>query len=445
MFHATAAVRPRKEDREPPGTAALPRPDADGLRQTPGGRPLRIGIVAPPWFSVPPSGYGGIEAMVAGLVDGLVARGHFVTLIGAGEGRTAAQRFHATFSEPPSARLGDPMPEVLHAASAAALVEREELDIVHDHTLVGPLLARGRGVPTVVTAHGPVRGEPGDYLVALGSSVDVVAISRAQRQLRPEVNWLSTVHNGVDVDSFPMGRGDGGYLLFLGRFNPDKGAHLAIDVARSAGRRLLLAGKLNEAAEKSYFAAAVAPRLGHGVEYVGEADAATKRELLAGAEALLFPVDWDEPFGLVMVEAMACGTPVIALRRGSVPEIVVHGETGFVVDEPERLVEAVGAVDTIDRERCRSRAKVFDTSRMVEGYVAAYRAVVEGRELCAAARPDDPVLVSARPLDHLMPSASRQQSDGVAPTEDADRRHRLLMPTAESDGVGTARSPRARR
>jgi glycosyltransferase involved in cell wall biosynthesis len=417
LFHtaAPAAVRPRGGEMEPAGTVALPRADVERLQQAPGGRPLRIGIVAPPWFSVPPSGYGGIEAMVAGLVDGLVAHGHHVTLIGAGDGRTAAQRFHATFSEPPSARLGDPMPEVLHAAAAAALIEREELDVVHDHTLAGPLLARGRGAPTVVTAHGPVRGEPGDYLVALGSSVDVVAISWAQRQLRPEVNWLSTVHNGVDVDSFPMGRGDGGYLLFLGRFNPDKGAHLAIDVARSAGRRLLLAGKLNEAAEKAYFADAIAHRLGHGVEYVGEADAATKRELLAGAEALLFPVRWDEPFGLVMVEAMACGTPVIALRRGSVPEIVVHGETGFVVDEPERLVEAVRAVETLDRGRCRSRAQLFDTSRMVEGYEAAYRAVVEGRELCAAARPDDPVLVSATALDHLTPSARKQRSDGVTP------------------------------
>lgn len=358
-------------------------------------RPLRIGMVAPPWFALPPSAYGGIESMVAGLVDGLVARGHHVTLIGSGAHRTAAQRFHAVFPVPPSERLGEPVPEVLHAAVAAALLEGEALDLVHDHTLAGPLLARGRTIPTVVTAHGPVVGEPGDCLVALGTTIDVVAISSAQRRSRPEVNWLSTVHNGVEVASFPLGEGDGGYLLFLGRFNPDKGAHLAIEVARATGRRLLLAGKLNEPAEKAYFSEAIAPRLGRGIEYVGEADAVTKRELLAGAEALLFPICWDEPFGLVMVEAMACGTPVVALRRGSVPEIVVHGETGLVVDDPAQLVEAVTKVEAIDRRRCRARAEEFDTARMVEGYEAAYRAVVEAYELRRAAQPDDPMLVSA--------------------------------------------------
>lgn len=373
-------------------------------------------MIAPPWFSVPPSGYGGIEAMVAGLVAGLVARGHHVTLVGAGEDETAAQRFHAVFPQPPSARLGEPVLEVLHAATAAALLEGQEVDLVHDHTLAGPLLARGRAVPTVVTAHGPVRGEPGDYLAALGQSVDVVAISSAQRRLRPDVNWLTTVYNGIDVASFPVGRGDGGYVLFLGRFSADKGAHLAIDAARATGRRLVLAGKVNEPPEKDYFADAVAPRLGRGVEYVGEADAATKRELLGGAEALLFPVCWDEPFGLVMVEAMACGTPVVALRRGSVPEIVVHGETGFVVDDPDDLARAVAAVGVLDRRRCRSRAELFDTARMVDGYEASYRAVVEGRERCVGALLGASVLAVAGPR----PTAGRvlsALSSGALPSE----------------------------
>jgi glycosyltransferase involved in cell wall biosynthesis len=368
-------------------------------------------MLAPPWFTLPPSGYGGIEAMVAGLVDGLVARGHEVTLVGAGEDKTAAQRFHAVFPEPPSSRLGEPLPEVLHAAAAAALFEQDELDVIHDHTLAGPLLARGRAAPTVVTAHGPVLGEPGDYLVALGPTVDVVAISWAQRRLRPEVNWLTTVHNGIDVASFPVGKGDGGYLLFLGRFTPDKGAHLAIDVAQATGRRLVLAGKVNEAAEKAYFLEAVAPRLGRGIEYVGEADAATKRELLGAAEALLFPVCWEEPFGLVMVEAMACGTPVVALRRGSVPEIVTDGETGFVVDSLDGLVRAVAAVESLERRRCRSRAELFDNARMVAGYEACYRALVEGRELSRRARPDDPALVSA----HAPTSAGRRPPAGRPP------------------------------
>lgn len=326
--------------------------------------------------------------MVAGLVDGLVARGHQVVLIGAGPAGTSAQAFHPVFPVPPSARLGDPMIEVLHAATAAIVLQHEELDLVHDHTLAAPLLARSRSIPTLVTAHGPVVGEPGDYLAALGTSVEVIAISEAQRQLRPEVNWLSTIPNGIDVDSFPLGRGDGGYLLFLGRFHADKGAHVAIDVARAARRPLVLAGKLNEPAERAYFAEAVAPRLGKGVEYVGEADASTKRELLAGAEALLFPVQWDEPFGLVMVEAMACGTPVLAFRRGSVPEIVTDGVNGFVVDSRDAMVRAVDAVPLLNRRRCRDEAERFDNARMVQGYEAAYVALVEGRELRVRARPD---------------------------------------------------------
>jgi glycosyltransferase involved in cell wall biosynthesis len=361
-----------------------------------GSPPLRIGMIAPPWFAIPPVGYGGIEAMVAGLVDGLVARGHHVTLVGAGAPGTSAQRYVAVFPEPPSSRLGEPMPEVIHAAAAALALEDADLDVVHDHTLAGPLLARAWPVPTVVTAHGPVTGEPGDYLARLGTTVDVVAISDAQRRIRPELNWLATVHNGIDAASFPLGEGDGGYLLFLGRFHPDKGAHLAIEVARRTKRRLLLAGKLNEAPERAYFEAAIAPRLGNGVEFVGEADAVAKRELLGGASALLFPVQWDEPFGLVMVEAMACGTPVVALRRGSVPEVVAHGLSGLVVDDLDGLVTAVDLAEQLDRHRCRAWAKEhFDLSRMVLGYEAAYRTVVEGRQLHLRARPDDPALVGA--------------------------------------------------
>jgi len=368
----------------------------DGAARPTAQRPLRIGMIAPPWFTVPPAGYGGIEAMVAGLVDGLVARGHHVTLVGAGAPGTRAQRYVAVYPEPPSFRLGEPVPEVLHAAAAAAALEGADVDLVHDHTLAGPLLARGRSVPTVVTAHGPVTGEPGDYLARLGATVDVVAISGAQRLLRPEVNWLTTVHNGIDVASYPFGNGGGGYLLFLGRFHPDKGAHLAIEVAQRTGRRLLLAGKLNEPAERAYFDAAIAPRLGRRIDYVGEADAATKGELLAGASALLFPVQWEEPFGLVMVEAMACGTPVVALGRGSVPEVVADGETGVVVDEPDLLPAAVFAAEELDRRRCRARAaKCFDLSQMVDGYEAAYRTVMEGRQLRLDARSDDPALVGA--------------------------------------------------
>ena len=353
-----------------------PRERDNGLR------PLRIAVVAPPWFNVPPPAYGGIEAMLAGLIDALVARGHQVTLIGAGDNGTAAQQFYATYPTPPSQRLGEPLPEVVHAAAAARILANLDVDVVHDNTLAGPLLARGRGTPTIVTAHGSVTGEPGRYLRELGTSLDLVAISDAQRLLAPELNWIDRVHNAVDVTTFPF-RGDhDGYLLFLGRFSPEKGAHLAIDAARAAGRDIIVAGKLNEPDEHAYFDDAIRPRLGPGVTYVGEADATTKRELYGGAAALLFPVCWDEPFGMVMIEAMACGTPVIALRRGSVPEVVAHGETGIVVDHPHQLADAITAAERLDRARCREHVeRHFDLAVMADGYERVYRTVTDTREL----------------------------------------------------------------
>jgi glycosyltransferase involved in cell wall biosynthesis len=348
---------------------------------------LRVVVVAPPWFPVPPDAYGGIEAMLAAVVDGLVERGHHVCLIGAGENRTRAQEFVAVYDEPPSARLGDPLPEVLHAAAAARVVREVEPDVVHDNTLAGPLTARSYQAPTVMTTHGSVRGEPGRYLAELGHAVRLVAISDAQRQAAPDLNWIGRVYNAVDVSTYPVGHGDDGYLLFLGRFCPEKGAHLAIDAARAAGRSLVLAGKLNEAAEHEYFDDAIRPRLGANVTYVGEADGEMKRQLYGAAAAVLFPIQWEEPFGLVMIEAMACGTPVIALDRGSVAEVVEHGVTGFVVERPEDLVGAIRKVGGIDRGSCRRHVQQhFDLPAMVDGYEQIFRDVAGRREAALLTR-----------------------------------------------------------
>jgi glycosyltransferase involved in cell wall biosynthesis len=341
-----------------------------------GRRSLRIAMVAPPWFEVPPQGYGGIEAVCAGLVDGLVARGHRVTLIGAGRDRTAAD-FVATFAEPPSARLGEAVPEVLHSAAVARVLEDVEVDLVHDHTLAGPLLAAGRPVPTVVTAHGPVDGELGDYYRQLGDWVGLVAISDAQRRSAPELPWLATVHNGIDVDAYPFREGKDDYVLFLGRFGPEKGAHLAIDAARSTGRPIILAGKCSEPAERAYFLSEISPRLGPDVWLFGEADAAAKRDLLSRARCLVFPACWDEPFGIVLVEALACGTPVVALKRGSVPEIVADGVCGLVCQEIAELSAGIGAVGRLDPHRCRGYVRErFSLAAMVAGYEAVYRRVL---------------------------------------------------------------------
>ncbi|MFL6088801.1 MAG: glycosyltransferase family 4 protein [Aeromicrobium sp.] len=341
---------------------------------------LRIAMVAPPWFELPPRGYGGIETIVADLVDELVDRGHDVFLIGAGSHRTRAERFHSTYSAPPSDRLGQPVPEVFHAAAAASALAGLDVDVIHDHTLAGPLLAPGRSVATVATMHGPADGELGEYFAHLGDALHVVAISDAQRRLNPRLNWVATVHNAIDVATFPFEERKQDYLLWLGRFSETKGAHLAIDAARAVGRPILLAGKCNEPRERDYFAREIEPRLGPGVDYVGEADAQQKRVLLKHARALLFPIQWEEPFGMVMIEAMACGTPVVALNRGSVPEVVLDGVSGIVVDDAAQLPAAIAAAEHLNPADARHHVcQHFDLSVMAEGYENIYRALVEAR------------------------------------------------------------------
>ena len=342
-------------------------------------KPLRIVEVAPPWFDVPPDGYGGIESMLASLTEALVARGHDVVLIGAGSDRTPAT-FRSTYEEPPSSRLGTPEPEVVHAAAVARHLDELEYDIVHDHSLAGPLTGVGRAAPTVVTVHGPVTGELATLYDQLGGSAHLVALSHAQRRTAPRLNWAGTVPNALDAADYPFCRDKDDYLVFLGRMSPDKGAHLAIEAARASGRRILLAGKCTEPAEQEYFAAEVEPLLGADAEFLGVADATRKKELLAGAQALVFPIQWEEPFGMVMIEAMACGTPVVALRRGAVPEVVVDGTTGYIRDDPADLPAAISAIAEISPDDCRRHvAENFSIDIMTGGYERIYRDLLAAR------------------------------------------------------------------
>ncbi|MFF3439961.1 glycosyltransferase family 4 protein [Streptosporangium sp. NPDC002721] len=339
---------------------------------------MRVLMVAPPWYDVPPRGYGGIESMVAGLVTGLTRRGHDVTLIGAGRAGTSA-RFLSTYGRAPSERIGEPLPEVLHAAKAYAMTSKLVVDVIHDHTLAGPLTAPAQAVPTVITCHGEVGGEYGEYYRVLGGAVSMVAISEAQRRVAPDLNWAGVVHNAVDVTAFPFRERKEDWALWLGRFNEDKGAHLAIDAARAAGRRILLAGKLTEKIEYDYFDEYVRPRLGPDAEYVGEAGTARKHELLGAARCLIFPIVWEEPFGMVMIEAMACGTPVVALCRGAVPEVVVDGVTGFIRSDPSELPAAIEAAGALDPRACRSRVeRFFGVEVMARAYEAIYRRTIAG-------------------------------------------------------------------
>jgi glycosyltransferase involved in cell wall biosynthesis len=340
---------------------------------------MRIGMLAPPWYGVPPAAYGGIELVVSLLVDGLVARGHDVTLIANAAGSSTATRVFSSYDVPPSPRIGEALPEVVHAAYAAEVLHQLDLDVVHDHSTAGPLTAAGRAVPTVVTAHNDVSGEFGRILRSLGERVVPVAISNAQRRLAPQVRWAATVHNGLDVRAYPFSARKDDYVLFLGRMSAQKAPHLAIDAARAAGRRIVLAGKLVEPVELAYFQAEIVPRLGRDAEWVGEADVPLKLELLAAAAVLVFPVQWDEPFGMVPLEAMACGTPVVALARGAVPEVVEHGRTGYVCAEPADLPAAVTAAAGLDPWACRRHvAERFAARSMVTAYERLYARVAAG-------------------------------------------------------------------
>ena len=336
-------------------------------------RPLHVAMVAPPYYSIPPEGYGGVESVVADLVDGLVDRGHRVTLLAAGEHTTRAQNFIRTWEVQPTDQLGQALPEVVNAARVSDLIGAgTDYDLVHDHTLAGPLVARGRRAPTLVTVHGPM-DELDDVYRPLGDDISLVAISENQRRSAADLNWVGTVHNAIDVSTFPFRDRKDDYVLFLGRFNETKGPHLAIDAARAAGVRILLAGKCAEPVEEEFFEAEITPRLGPDVVYVGDADSAEKRELLAGAQCLVFPILWDEPFGMVMVEAMACGTPVVAFPNGSVPEVVVDGTTGIVVEQEAELAGAIERARGLDPADCRRHAETaFGIDVMAAGYEEVY-------------------------------------------------------------------------
>jgi glycosyltransferase involved in cell wall biosynthesis len=340
---------------------------------------LRVAVVAPPFYEVPPLGYGGTELVCFLLVEGLVDRGHDVVLVAAGPNRTRA-RFVATFDEPqPEDATSAGEVEIVHAARTAAALEGLNVDVVHDHSRAGPLTARSRPAPTIATAHGAVSGpdSQAELYAALGRFASLVAISDAQRRGAPELPWIATVHNGIPVSEYPFRAEKEDYVLVLGRISAHKGIHLAIDAAATAGCPVVLAGNWTVPAERAYFDEHVRPRLGSGVEWRGEVGGAEKRELLAHASCLLFAAEWDEPFGLVLVEAMACGTPVVALRAGAVPELVFDGETGILCDGPAELAAGIEAARGLDPARCREHTRArFGVERMVAGYEAVYRHVL---------------------------------------------------------------------
>ncbi|HKX47451.1 MAG TPA: glycosyltransferase family 4 protein [Gaiellaceae bacterium] len=350
---------------------------------------MRLALIAPPWFPVPPPAYGGTEAVVALLADGLAERGIDVTLFASGDSTTSAklEYVHATAR---SVDIGQTSPELEHVL--ACLSQADEFDLVHDHSgLLALTLAASIRTPFVHTAHGPMTGRSGVLYAAAAQynpAASLISLTHAQRKGAPHLPWIANCPNAIDVESFPFRAGHDGYVAFLGRMSPEKGADRAIELARRAGVELRIAAKCREPAERAFFDARVRPHLGPGVEYLGELDHADKAVLLRDARVLLAPIEWEEPFGLVFAEAAACGTPALATRRGSVPEVVIDGVTGFVRDSPEELVDAFELLDSLDPYAIRCHAeRRFAPGRMVSDYLAAYSLVLHDA--------GEPVAVSA--------------------------------------------------
>ena len=374
---------------------------------------LKIGIIAPPWVPVPPPSYGGTELVLDVLARGLLDQGQDVTLFTTGDSTCQVPQAWL-FEESEPDRIGTTILELRHTSAAYEALAC--CDIIHDHTLAGLYVSQLFPEATVVTTnHGPFSDDLSDVYRRVASTIPLIAISRHQAASAPDdVPVATVIHHGLDLSRYPAQIAEvGRYLFSLGRMNPDKGIDRAIEVARAAGLPLLIAAKMREPAEQRYFAEVIEPLLGDDIVYIGEVDHPRKVELLQGALALLNPIRWPEPFGLVMIEALACGTPVIATNFGAAPEIVDDGLTGFLADSTEALVDAATLVHTIDRHLCRAQAeKRFSARRMVDDHLSFYRQVLD--QARAATRPwhhvvsrdarpslllaDEPPTTATRPL-----------------------------------------------
>jgi glycosyltransferase involved in cell wall biosynthesis len=339
---------------------------------------MRIAQVAPLYESVPPKYYGGTERVVSYLTEELVREGHEVTLFASGDSETAARLVAAT---PRSLRLDKSCVDQLahHVLLLAQVMRRaSEFDVIHYHIdyLHFPQ-SRCRPHPHVTTLHGRLDLPDLGTLYDEFHEMPVVSISDSQREPLPQANWQATVHHGLPQNLLRFRPEAGEYLAFIGRFSPEKRADRAIEIARRAGLPLKLAAKV-DAVDKAYFESEIKPLLDDPlIEYIGEIGEDEKDDFLGNAYALLFPIDWPEPFGLVMIESMACGTPVIAYRHGSVDEVMEEGRSGFMVSTLDEAVEAVRRVADLDRAECRG---VFDrrftAAQMAADYLRVYEHVI---------------------------------------------------------------------
>lgn len=343
---------------------------------------MRIMLIAPPWLPVPPPAYGGTESVVDRLARGFVAAGHEVVLFTTGDSTCPVERrYFYEQSQGIKASAPVELRHLLHAYEAA-----DGFDIVHDHTLLGPLYASGMTTtPVVTTNHGLFDGEAHAVYEEIARKVPIIAISHDQARSAVGIEIAAVIHHGIDIDPSAFRATAGDSLLFLGRMSPTKGAHRAARLAHQTGQRLIIAAKMREAPEKRYFEEQVRPLLDDRVQFVGEVGWREKLDLLGGARALIDPITWREPFGLVMIEALACGTPVLAFPFGAAPEIIREGVTGYVCADEAEMARRIGEIDRLDRTACRDSAVAdFSTERMVNDHLALFRSILEragrGRE-----------------------------------------------------------------
>lgn len=336
---------------------------------------MRIAQVAPPWIAVPPEGYGGTEWVVKHLCDGLVAQGHEVHLYATGDSHTAAV-LHSLFAGQMPGEIGRTPYDARHVAWALGDIRRDGgFDVVHDHSgFLGVAFGGELRAQMLHTVHGAFDPPSYGFYEQFRDAVGYVSISDYQRTMGPPgMRWAGTVYNALPLEAWPYREDKDDYLLAFGRVCEDKGFHLAIEIAKRTGTRLLMAGVVQEW-NRAYFERSVAPHVdGEQIVYLGEVSDDEKRDLFANARAFLFPILWPEPFGIVMIEAMAAGTPVVALRDGSVPEVVRDGVDGFICDDVETILAALERIGEIDPAACRAGvAERFSVEKMAADYASLY-------------------------------------------------------------------------
>lgn len=367
---------------------------------------MKIAQLAPLFESVPPKTYGGTERVVSYLTDELVRRGHDVTLFASADSVTYAK----LVSVCPQSIRSDPTirdPYVhLMTQLGLAFDHAGEFDLIHSHVdyFAFPLTRYVR-TPTVTTLHGRLDLPELQVIYRAYPEVNLISISNNQRTPLPDSHWIATVYNGIPVEDFTLRREHGEYLAFLGRIAPEKKIEVAIEVAKRFGMKLKIAAKVDKV-DREYFEETIKPKLNDPlIEYIGEIDQKDKDGFLGNAYALIFPIDWPEPFGLAMTEAMACGTPVVAMRRGSVPEIVLHGKTGFICDSTNEMVKALDRIDIIDRAECRRHVeKYFSVQAMVDAYEAAYKKVLASSVTASPLAIDGGIPMAGHPVVRIKPA-----------------------------------------